>query len=447
MFVDVVKDFGVASVLLLLGYLVREKVKLFQKLYIPASVIGGILGLLLGGSVLGKICPVYLHFSDYVASYSMPLLAGVFCTQFFGIKLEKRILRNAAAIGVLNILCIVMQVLVGIGVVYFFTRLTHADIPLGMGMLPFSGFYGGHGVPAILGMLFEGAGYWSASEATSLGNTFATFGLIYGVVVGIAIINIAVRKGDVASNAGTSSLDESELSGYIQPEKQTAAMTGITKGAALNPIALHFAVVGAVLAFGYLTLGWVQKLPGLSNMTITGTAMLIGLLFAVICNKTKLKNYIEREALLNISGLCLEYLIVTSLAITNLSVFVKYGVLIILLTVILLPLTTFVVLRLAKRWQRENWVENAVGTFGLATGVLATGFLLVRISDPDMKTDAPVNLATGSLISGIPVQIPYLFFFPGLLMSNPTKAVILTAVILVICYVGGNILFGRKKRS
>ena len=445
MFVDVVKDFGIASILLLVGYLIREKVKLFQKLYIPASVIGGIIGLLLGASVLGQFCPVYLSFSENVASYSMPLLAGVFCTQFFGVKIEKRILRNASAIGVLNILCILLQVIVGLGVVYVFCLLTNVEIPLGMGVLPFSGFYGGHGVPAILGMTYEAAGYWTASEATSLGNTFATFGLIYGVVGGIAIINIAARKGHIDRNAGTGSLKSDELSGYVAEDKQGAAMKGITKGAAMNPLALHFGIVGAIIVLGYITLDWVKMIPGLSNMTITCTAMIIGLIFAVICNKTKLRKYVDRTSLLNVSGLCLEYLIVTSLSTTNLSVFVDYGALIALLTLILLPLTTIFILRLAKRWQRENWVENAVGTFGLATGVLATGFLLVRVADPEMKTDASVNLATGSLISGLTVQIYYLFFFPALLISNPVTAVVITAVLTAVFYLAGNIFFNKRK--
>ena len=85
--VDVIKDLGLASILLLLGYGIRSKVKLFQKLYIPAAVIGGVIGLLLGGEVLGKFCPVCLHFSSGVGSYANPLLAIVFSSQFLGTKL------------------------------------------------------------------------------------------------------------------------------------------------------------------------------------------------------------------------------------------------------------------------------------------------------------------------------------------------------------------------
>lgn len=38
---------GFASVLLLIGLLLRSKIKVLQKFFLPASVIGGIVGLIL----------------------------------------------------------------------------------------------------------------------------------------------------------------------------------------------------------------------------------------------------------------------------------------------------------------------------------------------------------------------------------------------------------------
>ena len=48
-------DVLVLAILLLLGYVVREVIKPLQKLYIPSSVVGGVLGLILGQQVLGII--------------------------------------------------------------------------------------------------------------------------------------------------------------------------------------------------------------------------------------------------------------------------------------------------------------------------------------------------------------------------------------------------------
>ncbi len=37
---DVAHDFAVVSILLAIGYFLRMKVKLFQRLFLPASIIG-----------------------------------------------------------------------------------------------------------------------------------------------------------------------------------------------------------------------------------------------------------------------------------------------------------------------------------------------------------------------------------------------------------------------
>ena len=45
-------DISAISVLLLLAFLIRQKIPFFYKYYIPTSLIAGILGLLLGPQVL-----------------------------------------------------------------------------------------------------------------------------------------------------------------------------------------------------------------------------------------------------------------------------------------------------------------------------------------------------------------------------------------------------------
>ena len=46
-------DLGLASLLLLVGQVLRARLRAVQKLFLPANVIGGGLGLVLGASGLG----------------------------------------------------------------------------------------------------------------------------------------------------------------------------------------------------------------------------------------------------------------------------------------------------------------------------------------------------------------------------------------------------------
>ena len=70
---DVAHDFAVVSILLAIGYFLRMKVKLFQRLFLPASIIGGLIGLIIGPQILGLYSPVHV---TYTASISY--------TDFFG---------------------------------------------------------------------------------------------------------------------------------------------------------------------------------------------------------------------------------------------------------------------------------------------------------------------------------------------------------------------------
>ncbi|MBQ7222586.1 MAG: sodium:glutamate symporter, partial [Bacteroidales bacterium] len=66
-------DLGLIGLLLLIGKLVRVKVRIVQKLFIPPSLIAGLLGLILGPEVLG-----WLPFSNYISVYPAILIALVF---------------------------------------------------------------------------------------------------------------------------------------------------------------------------------------------------------------------------------------------------------------------------------------------------------------------------------------------------------------------------------
>lgn len=58
-------DVGWISVLLIVGNILRNRLKLLQALLLPAPITAGLLGLLLGDEVLGVI-----HWSDQVGTYT-----------------------------------------------------------------------------------------------------------------------------------------------------------------------------------------------------------------------------------------------------------------------------------------------------------------------------------------------------------------------------------------
>lgn len=432
----IVHDFSYCGLLLLIGWFLRSRIRLFQDLYIPASVIGGMVGLLLGEQVLGKVLPFSINFSSHMSDLAIPLLALVFCPQLIGVDFEKRLLRSGLIVGMLNSGAMCLQNMTGLIIMFVLISAGLSKAPVGLGHMPFTGFYGGHGIPAIASDIFDKAGYWNGDIANSVGNTFATAGMLFGIIAGIVIINIAARKGQIDKKDGLRDLIEENHSGYVPIERRRNVVHAVTSNDAVNPVAFHMAVILSIVFFAYL----IGKLPFFNSFPITINSLMIGIVYALVGRFTCAGNYLDRESLLNISGASLEFLIVSSIAATNLRVFSDYALELLVLSVFTAISTLTYVFFFGKRWHRKHWVENSLGTFGIATGVLATGFLLIRIADPDNRTGAALNLSIAASLTTTTVQMYFMVLYPPLIVKNPGLASGVALVGMIVFTMAGFLL-------
>lgn len=130
-------------------FLHRVKVKFFQHLYIPVAVIAGIIGLLLGPNVLGRVSPIYLPFSQGSGGYANILLVVVFttlCVTAFSASVGN-IAKCSFQCLCLGSVLLIGQTVVGFGLVKILQAMG-SDILDGFALLPSTGFYGGHGLGA-----------------------------------------------------------------------------------------------------------------------------------------------------------------------------------------------------------------------------------------------------------------------------------------------------------
>ncbi len=77
---ELLQSLSLLSLLLLIGVLLRAKVKLFQTLYLPASVIGGFIGLLISPEILGRFSKISIPI-EWIKTYS--LLPGILSIPIF----------------------------------------------------------------------------------------------------------------------------------------------------------------------------------------------------------------------------------------------------------------------------------------------------------------------------------------------------------------------------
>ena len=374
MFEAILKDFAWASMLLLIGLFLRSKVKVFQKLFIPVAVIAGLVGLLLGSEVLGKFCPAYIHWSDNVSSFANPLLAILFVTQFISLTFNTKMIKKCSLMFCISACVIAVQVLSAMGLGRLF------GLPDGAALLPFGAFFGAHGIPQVIAGIYDTLGYWNYDEASAFGTTYATIGMLFGIIVGIVILNIGIRKGWVSAEK-SGNLSDEDYTGILKKEHRSKFMKAYTSDIAFDPLTLHFAIVMAIMIVAY-------------------------------GRKTPLGDFIDSESLAHVGSLALEYLIVTAIATMKLDVIMNNAGAILTISFVGLVLTTIVLMTLPRLWLKEHWLENAMVMFGSWTGSTATGMMLLRIADPELETDAGPNLITATPLWQISTQNFFLTIAP-----------------------------------
>ena len=184
---DIFMDFAIASALILVGQLIRSKIKAVQEFFVPASLVAGIVGLILGSYGLN-----ILKFSDYASSYADILIVVVFtAVGVQGFQFEKGAKNELGRMmGFLSYRfwshCIQVAIPVLISVILI-SRLV-PETSDAFGFILISGFCGGHGTAAAVG---EALGQLGFADVMDLCMTSATVGILTGVfAIGFVLLRI-----------------------------------------------------------------------------------------------------------------------------------------------------------------------------------------------------------------------------------------------------------------
>ena len=436
---DFLVDISTISFLLFLAFIIRRKVFFMQKYFLPASLIAGIIGLLLGPQVLGLVSPVCIRFSDSISQWTGFFFAFIFTTSFLGtsaMKLGRPALSSICQIGVIHM----MQICVGLLIAFGLSRFM--DVPYAIGSLPVSGFYGGHGSAGVVGEGFKALGW---DDAMGIAMTYATVGMFMAVLGGMVITNMGAKRGVTNRRMDSNFLTVSQKTGIVPEEERKSIGTAIVDNAVMDPMAFQFMIVGVIIAISYVLRNAIIKvIPFWSKIPLYAMCLFMGAILGNIISKTKYNQYIDRNSMKRISGVAVEYAVTSAIVTIKISVLATYLVPIVVTSLVLTVLTAAVSIFLLKRWYGEGWFETAVGCFGLTTGSMATGLLLCRVLDPDNETLAAESVTAASTMGNF-LQQPYNTLGPILLMSNPVTYTWISVGLLAAFLVVGEVLFGRRK--
>ncbi|MBO0436475.1 sodium/glutamate symporter [Vagococcus fluvialis] len=265
--VDMIATTAVAGVMLMLGYFIKAKVSIFDRLCIPAPVIGG--------SIIA--CLVWALKSTNTLNVTMDttlqlpfMLAFFTCVGFGGsFKLLKKGGRLLIAfLGSCWALALIQNV-VGVGL----AKSLGLNPVLGV-MAGTVSLVGGHGNAAAFGPVAEELG---VTGATTVAIASATFGLIAGSLIGGPVGNFLIKKNKIKAEV------ESEETVQKTEEKYESSI--FTSKSFLAHLTIIF-----VFMFGGILISDLVSRLGIKNFALPNYvgAMFLAILFRNINDKKTL---------------------------------------------------------------------------------------------------------------------------------------------------------------
>ena len=391
------------SALLVLGKIVRMKVQLLQRLYLPSAVIGGIIGLVIV-QIFGTRIP-----AEIIAStQKLPgfLINVIFATLFLGTATPKfsQVWKMALPQLCMGQLLSWGQYVIGLGLVGF-VLMRVFDVPAAMGNLIEIGFEGGHGTVGGMAQSFESFDW---EDGIALGYTMATVGMILGILLGMALINWALRKGIIASVRNFEQRGFLEKIGIYHPERRPSAGRQTVICDSLDSLAWHIALIGLAILLGFIMLKAFQKgettlFPNAEHRFFTGfplfpLCMIGGVILQKVAEKIHLARLIDHAQMQRLSGASLDFLVLSAVATIKMSVVIANWLPLLVLIIAGTLWSVFMVVWVAPRLYAEAWFERAIAEFGQSLGVTATGLMLLRTVDPENKTPAAASFGYKQLI-------------------------------------------------
>ena len=394
-------DIGIISLLLLLGKLMRVKIKFIQKLFIPPSLLAGFIGLALGPHGF-DVLPI----SNQTGTYAGILIAFI----FGALPLTSQKTKGNQEIGAMwvysqagMLLQWAFGGLLGLLVLSQFWPLSPA-----FGITMPSGYCGGHGTAAAIGQAF---GQLGQDEILTLAMTAATFGIVASVILGLIFVKWGTKNKHTAYLADYKDLPSELRTGLLPQEKRESMGESTCSSISIDSLTFNLAIISAIALGGYgISKLAAYYMPGF-ELPVFSCAFVAGIIIKKMLDKTRASESICPQTVGHISGTMTDYLVAFGIASIKLSVVLEYIVPLAILLLSGLAVTLIYVFFMGRKLMKECWFEKALFTWGWITGTMAMGIALLRVVDPKMKSRCMDSYALAYLFIAR-VEIALITFAP-----------------------------------
>jgi ESS family glutamate:Na+ symporter len=468
-------SFGVITVcavcvFILIANILRRKIPLFRRSLMPTAVIAGLLGLAVKEIILALTG--YNIFNTIILSglvyHLLPVGFIALCLREkdnyeneFN-KGKVKIQRVAATkSGSVIISTYLIQAIVGIIVTVILGSFFMPQLNKAVGIMLPLGYGQGPQQASATGYIWDAAGYmkaWGPDSARNFGLTIAAFGFLWASIPGIILVNQAAKRKGVVLDK-----NEFQTSGDL-PSYRIEGPDEVPLSESIDKFSLQVCMVGGVylLTIGIILL--IEMLFRASGVgflidlipTFWGFAFMLAALVALgvkmILRRLVKKGIMHRKYpnsyLMNrISGAAFDVSITAALFLISVVALGSLWIPVLLVSAAGGFISIFYLRRLCDYIYKDYKDEAFLAFYGMLTGTIANGMILLREIDKSFETPASDDLVIGSsaaIILGFPLllliaQAPK----TGNLWWVTTVIVIYFLALLV--YMLRPKLFGKKK--
>lgn len=415
---NLVNQLGIIAVLMLLANFLRRQIPFVRRSLMPVSVIAGFM--MLGVKLLlekgFKLTNVFDH--ELLDTLVYHCIALGFIAMSLRTVTKKAEGGDAAGVksGAAIVGSYLIQGFVGLVITVLLALTVKPSLFKAAGLLLPMGYGQGPGQANNIGMTYESYGF---TGGQSFGLAIAAAGYICACTVGVIVLNFWKKRNLIERRGETKDGGENLTVDYFQDKNEIPVSDSIDK------LSVQIALVLTVYMITYLvTLGITSALtkwaPGVGKMLnsmlwgfnfIIGSAVAI-LLRSVLSSLEKrgaIKRRYQNNYLLNrLSGFFFDIMIVAGIACIDPEDLSGLWLPFALMAVAGGVVTWFYLKRVSRRIYGGYYHEGLISMYGMMTGTIGSGILLLREIDPEFRTPAANNLVVGSsygILFGAPLLI------------------------------------------
>ena len=452
---NLIIQLGIMAVLLLLAHFLRQRLPIIRKSLMPISVLAGfmMLGIKLllerGFGVTNLFNAELLETLVYHCIALGFIAMSLRTVDTSGEKKASAGAKSGAAI----VGSYLIQGLTGLVITILLSLTVKPGLFKAAGLLLPMGYGQGPGQANNIGMTYETYGF---AGGQSFGLAIAAAGYICACTVGVIVLNYW-RKHQKVDPAKTASEKPEELTvDYFQDKNEIKISDSIDKLSVQISwiLVVYIATYLLTLGITFALSAWAPGLASLLNSMLWGFNFILGSALAMLTRsslqKAEKKGYIKRRYqnnyLLNrLSGFFFDIMIIAGISSIDLEDLSGLWLPFVLMAVAGGLVTWLYLRRISRRIYPEYYHEGLISMYGMMTGTIGSGVLLLREIDPDFETPAANNLVTGSsyaILFGAPLLILVTMAARSAVMCYLVAGIIVVYFSLLMWFI-----FGYKKKE